>query len=131
MKLFIWRRVATPVLLLAALLVPLFVAALASAQVVIPPIAPPKPAAPRVANATSIGIGDLSEAVNFAVQGNFNETRNSFTLFKDDWTAVAPEVERQSSDIADMVMDAINEVQGIVDAAPPPPQDAYLPVIRK
>jgi hypothetical protein len=131
MKVHVWRHAATPVTLLAALLAPLFVAALASAQVVIPPIAPPKPAAARSANATTIGIGDLSEGVNFALQGAFGDAKNSFNLFKDDWAAVAGEVERQSTDIADMVMDAIAEVQGIVDETPPPPQTRYFPAFRK
>ena len=131
MKVHLGRRLGWPLALVLALVAPLFVAAVAAAQVVIPPIAPPKPAAPRVANATSIGIGDLSEGVNFAVQGNFDAARTSFNLFKDDWTAVREEVVRQSSDIADMVDDAIAEVQALVDETPAPAQSRYLPVYRK
>jgi hypothetical protein len=116
--------------LLGALVAPLLLVAVTSAQV-IPPIAPPKPAVVRNPNATSIGTGDLAEALNFAVQGKLGEATSSFTRFKDDWKAVADEVRRQSPDLADTVEAAIADVQDLVGAAPPPSQSTYAPVFRK
>ena len=57
--------------LLGALVAPLLLVAVTSAQV-IPPIAPPKPAVVRNPNATSIGTGDLAEAL--AKQGRTDES---------------------------------------------------------
>jgi hypothetical protein len=131
MKVLFSRQAGTPLVLLAAILAPLFVVAVSSAQVVLPPIAPPKPAVARNPNATQIGTGDLSEAVNFAIAGSWAETVTSFNLFKQDWVAVGDEVRGQSTQIADVVDTAINEFQDLVDADPPPTLDVYAPAIRR
>jgi hypothetical protein len=125
------RRHAAAVSFLAALVAPLLVLAVASAQVVVPPIAPPKPAVVRNPNATNIGQGDLSEALNFAVQGKLSDATTSFKLFLDDWNAVKSEVRRQSATLATTVEDAIADVQDVVVADPPPATSAYVPLFRK
>src|SRR5712691_8395252 len=108
--------------LLGGLVGALYVAPVASAQVVIPPIAPPKPIAPRAANAIVISTGDLNAAVNWARQGAIGDAVTSFNLFKDDWQTVIDDVRQQSADIASSVDDAIADVQNVVDTQPPLPQ---------
>src|SRR5262249_45370904 len=131
MKVLVSRHAVTPLAFAAAILAPLLVVAVTSAQGVLPPIAPPKPAVVRNPNATQIGTGDLGEAVNFAIAGSWADAVTSFNLFKQDWVAVGNEVRGQSTEIADMVDTAINEFQDLVDAAPPPSRDVYAPAIRK
>src|SRR5438105_3924790 len=117
--------------LLGGMVGALYVAPVASAQVVIPPIAPPKPAVPRAANAIVISTGDLNAALNWARQGAFGDASTSFKLFKDDWQTVVDDVRQQSADIANNVDDAIADVVDIVDDQPPPAQSTYLPVFQK
>jgi hypothetical protein len=123
-----WAARAT---LLGGLVAALYVAPVANAQVVIPPIAPPKPAVPRAANAIVISTGDLNEALNWARQGAFADASTSFKLFKDDWQTVVDDVRQQSADIAKNVDDAIADVQDVVDDQPPPAQSTYFPVFQK
>jgi methyl-accepting chemotaxis protein len=123
-----WAARAT---LLGGLVSALYVAPVASAQVVIPPIAPPKPAVPRAANAIVISTGDLNAALNWARQGAFADATTSFKLFKDDWQTVVDDVRQQSADIAKSVDDAIADVVDVVDDQPPPAQSTYFPAFQK
>jgi hypothetical protein len=107
-------RFALPLLL--ALAASLAFGSAAFAQVVIPPIAPPKPAVQRNANALIISTGDLNEALNFARQSLAADAKVSFNLFKEDWAAEADAVREQSDDIADAVDDAVAQAQAVFDS---------------
>jgi methyl-accepting chemotaxis protein len=128
---YLARRAAT---LVGALIPPVFVATVASvsAQPVLPPIEPPRPAVPRAANALVISSGDLNESVNWARQGNLADAAMSFKLFKDDWDAVDGEVREQSADIADQVDGAIARVDDVLGGpdAGPPDQSEYYPALQ-
>jgi methyl-accepting chemotaxis protein len=104
----------------------------ASAQPVVPPpIAPPKPAVPRAANALLISTGDLNEAVNWARQGDLTDATNSFNLFKQDWNTVVDDVRGESDPIADSVDGAIADVQTMLDRDTAPAQADYYPAFQK
>jgi hypothetical protein len=128
MQVPLWRKVITP--LASALVASLFLGNVAAAQPVLPPIAPPKPIAPRAANAIQISTGDLSEALNWARQGNLANATESFNLFRDDWNATADAVSAQSDDVAGMVNDAIDGVRDVLDDSPPPDQAKYFPLVQ-
>jgi hypothetical protein len=128
MQVLRWRTMMTPVL--GALVVSLCMGSVAAAQPVLPPIAPPKPIAPRAANAIQISTGDLSEAVNWARQGNLANASESFNLFRDDWNATADDVSAQSDEVAQMVNDAIDGVRDVLDDSPPPDQSKYFPLFQ-
>jgi len=102
------------------------------AQPVVPPIAPPKPAVPRAANAIVISTGDLNSSVNWARQGRLADAATSFTLFKDDWNVVDDDVRQESTDIADQVDAAIALVDDVLTnpEAPTPEQAQYYPVLQ-
>src|SRR5712691_4599879 len=124
------RQWAARAMLLGGLIGALYVAPVTSAQVVIPPIAPPKPAVPRAANAIVISTGDLNAALNWARQGAFADASTSFKLFKDDWQTVVDDVRQQSADIAQSVDDAIADVADVIDDQPSPAQSTYFPAIQ-
>jgi hypothetical protein len=116
--------------LFAACLIAQVLAPAAWAQVVVPPIAPPKPAVERNPNALVIGTGDLNEALNWARQGNLSEATTSFHLFRDDWQSVSDEVRAQSDEVADGVDTAVAAVEGLVTAPQAPDQGTYFPVFQ-
>jgi hypothetical protein len=124
-----WRNVITPPLA-GALVAVLLLSSPAAAQPVLPPIAPPKPIAPRAANAIVISTGDLNEAVNWARQGNLANATDAFNLFRDDWNATADDVSAQSDEIAQMVIQAIDSVRDVLDDSPPPAQAKYFPAFQ-
>ena len=124
-----WRTVALGPLF-AACLIAQVVAPAAWAQVVVPPIAPPKPAVQRNPNALVIGTGDLNEALNWARQGDLADATTSFHLFRDDWQSVSDEVRSQSDEVADGVDSAVAAVEGLVSAPQPPDQTTYFPVFQ-
>src|SRR5882762_7462186 len=97
-----------------ALVVPLVFAWILGAQPVVPPIAPPKPAVARAANALVISTGDLNSSVNWARQGRLADATTSFNLFKDDWNVVDDDVRQQSTDVADQVDAAIAQVDDLL-----------------
>jgi hypothetical protein len=103
----------------------------ARAQPVVPPIAPPKPAVARSANAIVISTGDLNEAVNWARQSDLPDAMTSFNLFKDDWDVVSDDVRGESDAIADAVDTAIAGVQTVIDTDTPPAQTTYFPAFQK
>ncbi len=115
-----------------ALVAPLVFVWILGAQPVVPPIAPPKPAVPRAANAIVISTGDLNASVNWARQGHLDDATTSFNLFKDDWNVVDDDVRQQSADIADQVDAAIGQVDEILTNpdAPAPDQSQYYPVLQ-
>lgn len=129
-KAYFWRRVGalTAVMLIAGLVL----ATSVRAQPVLPPIAPPKPATARAANALAVSTGDLNESVNWARQGSLVDAATSFNLFKDDWGSIDDEVRGESMDIADQVSAAIAHVDDVLgDAdAPPPDQADYYPALQ-
>ncbi len=116
--------------LLATCLIAQVLSPAAWAQVVIPPIAPPKPAVQRNPNALVIGTGDLNEALNWARQGNLPEAAMSFHLFRDDWQSVSDDVRAQSDDVADGVDTALTAVEGLLGAPQPPDQSTYFPAFQ-
>jgi hypothetical protein len=118
--------------LAATLLAALWVAPLVSAQPIVPPIAPPKPAVPRAANALVISTGDLNSSVNWARQGNLVDATTSFNLFKDDWNVVDDDVRGQSADLADQVDAAIAQIDDVLGQPdmPPPGQADYYPAFQ-
>jgi hypothetical protein len=120
----------TALLLMACAAVVVCAAPVAAAQPVVPPIAPPKPAVPRAANAIVISTGDLNASVNWARQGNFVETAKSFNLFMEDWTVIADEVQGQSETIAGKVDDAASQVADVLIVSPPAAQTTYYPVLQ-
>src|SRR5262249_44500261 len=83
-------------------------------------IAPQKPAVQRNPNALVISTGDLNEALNFARQARLDDASASFSLFKDDWAAEAPDVRNQSDAVADSVDAAIARLQSVLDQSPAP-----------
>ena len=91
-----WAARAT---LLAGLVAALSFAPLAFAQVVIPPIAPPKPAVPRAANAIVISTGDLNAALNWANQGAFADAL--YLNLRDLLCLLLREFSRQHVDLLD------------------------------
>ena len=105
-------------------------ATVVQAQPVVPPIAPPKPAVSRAANAIVISTGDLNEAVNWARQSDLPDAVTSFNLFKDDWNVVSDDVRGESDAIADAVDTAIASVQSVIDTDTPPAQTAYFPAFQ-
>src|SRR5712691_7200358 len=115
-----------------ALIVPFVFAWVVGGQPVVPPIAPPKPAVPRAANAIVISTGDLNSSVNWARQGRLTDATTSFNLFKDDWNVVDDDVRQQSTDIADQVDAAIAQVDDVLTNpdAPTPEQARYYPVLQ-
>src|SRR3981081_3587470 len=117
---------------MSALVAPLVFAWVVGAQPVVPPIAPPKPAVPRAANALIISTGDLNSSVNWARQGRLADATTSFNLFKDDWSVVDDDVRGQSVDIADQVDAAIAQVDDVLGQpdAPPPAQSEYYPAFQ-
>src|SRR5712691_1918742 len=114
------------------LVAPVVFAWLVGAQPVVPPIAPPKPAVPRAANAIVISTGDLNSSVNWARQGRLTDASTSFNLFKDDWNVVDDDVRQQSTDIADQVDAAIAQVDDVLanPDSPMPDQSEYYPVLQ-
>src|SRR2546427_7039830 len=84
------------------------------AQPVVPPIAPPKPAVPRAANAIVISTGDLNSSVNWARQCRLADATTSFNLFKDDWNVVDDDVRQQAAEIGDQVDSAIGQVDDVL-----------------
>src|SRR5216684_4206035 len=115
-----------------ALIAPFLFALVVGAQPVVPPIAPPKPAVPRAANAIVISTGDLNSSVNWARQGNLADAMSSFNLFKDDWNVVDDDVRQQSTDLADHVDAAIAQVDDVLGNpdSPAPDQTQYYPVLQ-
>src|SRR5882762_6505346 len=115
-----------------ALVVPLVFAWILGAQPVVPPIAPPKPAVPRAANAIVISTGDLNSSVNWARQGRLADATTSFNLFKDDWNVVDDDVRQQAAELADQVDAAIGQVDDVLTNpdAPAPDQAEYYPVLQ-
>ena len=91
------------------LVAPLVFAWVVGAQPVVPPIAPPKPAVPRAANAIVISTGDLNY-----------------------WSLVRDAVRQQALGAADLVDEANAQVQAIVadPARPSPDQSEYLPALQ-
>jgi hypothetical protein len=116
----------------AALIAPLFVVAVATAQPVVPPIAPPRPAVPRAANAIVITTADLNISVNWARQGLLSDAITYFRLFKDDWDVVDGEVRTQSVELADMIDAAIAQVDDVLGDAdvPAPDQAEFYPALQ-
>ncbi len=127
MKLVVYRwRIARSLLLsLAAMLA---LGAGAYAQVVVPPIAPPKPAVARNANALVISTGDLNTALNWVRQSRLEDATTAFNLFKDDWASEGPDIRVQSDEIADAVDKAIAQVQAVLDSDPTP--SGYFPAFQ-
>src|SRR3981081_608576 len=115
---------------MSALVAPLVFAWVVGAQPVVPPIAPPKPAVPRAANAIVISTGDLNSSVNWARQGRLADAATSFNLFKDDWNVVDDDVRQQSADIADQVDGAIAQVNDTLGNPETPDQSQYYPVLQ-
>src|SRR5712692_425851 len=114
------------------LVAPVVFAWLVGAQPVVPPIAPPKPAVPRAANAIVISTGDLNSSVNWARQGRLVDATTSFNLFKDDWNVVDNDVRQQSADIADQVDAAIAQVDDVLGNpdSMAPDQSQYYPLLQ-
>src|SRR5437899_511892 len=113
-----------------ALVAPLVFAWVVGAQPVVPPIAPPKPAVPRAANAIVISTGDLNSSVNWARQGQLADAATSFNLFKDDWSVVDDDVRQQSTGIADQVDAAIAQVDDILGNPDAADQSEFYPVLQ-
>jgi hypothetical protein len=122
----VWHAAA-----LGAVVVPVLLPSSAFAQPVVPPIAPPKPASARAANAILISTGDLNEAVNWARQSDLTDAVTSFNLFKDDWNVVDDDVRAQSDSIADSVDGAIADLQTVLDAGATPAPSVYFPLFQK
>ena len=110
-----------------AIVAPVVFAWIVAAQPVVPPIAPPKPAVARAANALVISTGDLSSS---ARQGRLADATTSFNLFKDDWNVVDDDVRQQSADVADQVDAAIAQVDEVLANTEALDQAEYYPILQ-
>lgn len=124
-KAYLERSVAVPAVTLVG-------AMLVSAQPVVPPIAPARPAVPRAATAIVISMGDLNESVNWARQAKLADASTSFNLFKDDWNVVDDDVRQQASDIVDQVDAAIAHVDDVLGSpdSREPDQSKYYAALQ-